>query len=94
VGALYASYLAFINVESFMLDTSVLIMAMVIIGGTGTQLGPIVGAIVLLSLPSAITYLNFLPQSEIGAIQQIIYGAGMTLLMLFRPGGIVGSGGK
>lgn len=94
VGALYASYLAFINVESFMLDTSVLIMAMVIIGGTGTQLGPIVGAIVLLSLPSAISYMSFLPQSEIGAIQQIIYGAGMTLLMLFRPGGIVGSGGR
>lgn len=94
VGALYASYLSFINVESFVLDTSVLIMAMVIIGGTGTQLGPIVGAIVLLSLPSLISYMDFLPQSEIGAIQQIIYGAGMTLLMLFRPGGIIGSGGK
>lgn len=89
-GSLYASYLAFINVESFMLDTSVLIMAMVIIGGTGTQLGPIVGAALLLLLPSLISYLNFLPQTEIGSIQQIIYGLGMTLLMIYRPGGIVG----
>ncbi len=89
-GALYAAYLSFINVESFMLDTSVLIMAMVIIGGTGTQLGPIVGAALLLLLPGAISYLSFLPQTEIGSIQQIIYGLGMALLMLFRPGGIVG----
>jgi branched-chain amino acid transport system permease protein len=89
-GALYASFISFINVESFMLDTSVLLMAMVIIGGTGTFLGPLVGAAILLILPSAISYLSFLPQTEIGALQQIIYGLGMTLLMIFRPGGIVG----
>jgi branched-chain amino acid transport system permease protein len=91
-GTLYASYLAFINVESFTLDTSVLIMAMVIIGGTGTMLGPIVGAALLLLLPGALSYLSFLPQTEIGAIQQILYGLGMALLMIFRPGGIVGRG--
>ncbi|TNE35086.1 MAG: branched-chain amino acid ABC transporter permease [Alphaproteobacteria bacterium] len=89
-GVMYASYLSFINVESFKLDTSVLIMAMVIIGGTGTQAGPIVGAALLLLLPSLISYLDFLPQTEIGAIQQIIYGLGMALLMIYRPGGIIG----
>ena len=89
-GALYASYLSFINVESFTLDTSVLIMAMVIIGGTGTVAGPIVGAAILLILPSVISYFEFLPQTEIGSLQQIIYGLGMTLLMIFRPGGLVG----
>ncbi|MEX0583394.1 MAG: branched-chain amino acid ABC transporter permease, partial [Sneathiella sp.] len=82
-GVLYASYFSFINVESFMLDTSVLIMAMVIIGGTGTQAGPIVGAALLLVLPSLISYLDFLPQTEIGSIQQIIYGLGMALLMIY-----------
>lgn len=91
-GALYAAYMSFINVESFTLDTSVLLMAMVIIGGTGTMLGPIVGAALLLLLPGAISYLNFLPQADIGALQQIIYGLGMALLMIFRPGGVVGRG--
>ncbi|SDE87040.1 branched-chain amino acid ABC transporter permease [Rhodospira trueperi] len=91
-GSLYAAYMSFINVESFMLDTSVLIMAMVIIGGTGTQLGPIVGAALLLILPGALSYLSFLPQTEIGSIQQILYGLGMAVLMIFRPGGIVGRG--
>lgn len=88
-GGLYAFYMAFINVESFMLATSVLVMAMVIIGGTGTILGPIVGAALLMLLPGALSYLSFLPQTEIGSIQQIIYGSAMVLLMIYRPGGIV-----
>jgi branched-chain amino acid transport system permease protein len=89
-GALYAFYLSFINVESFTLDTSVLVMAMVIIGGTGTLLGPVVGAALLMILPGLLSYLWFLPQTEIGAIQQIVYGLAMILLMIYRPGGIVG----
>ena len=73
-----------------MLEMSILLMAMVIIGGTGTLFGPIVGAAILMSLPAALTYLPFLPPSELGTIQQIIYGLAMVLLMMFRPGGLVG----
>lgn len=90
-GALYAFYIGFINVESFMLNTSVLLMAMVIIGGTGTLLGPIVGTLLLMLLPSLFSYMTFLPQTQIGAIQQMAYGLAMVLLMIFRPGGIVGA---
>ncbi|MCZ2498802.1 branched-chain amino acid ABC transporter permease [Xylophilus sp. Kf1] len=90
-GALYAFYIGFINVESFMLDTSVLLMAMVIIGGTGTLAGPIVGTVLLMLLPGLFSYMSFLPQTEIGSIQQIAYGLAMVVLMIFRPGGIVGS---
>jgi branched-chain amino acid transport system permease protein len=93
-GALYAFYLSFINVESFTLDTSVLLTAMVIIGGTGTRLGPLVGAALLMLLPGLLSYLWFLPPTEIGSIQQIIYGGAMVLLMIFRPGGIAGSRAK
>lgn len=93
-GALYAFYLGFINVESFTQDTSVLLMAMVIIGGTGTLLGPIIGAALLMLLPSLFSYMWFLPQTEIGSIQQIAYGIAMVLLMIYRPGGIVDSGAR
>lgn len=89
-GVVYAFYMAFVNVESFTLDTSVLVMAMVIIGGTGTVWGPLVGAVLLMLIPSLTSYLSFLPQTEVGSIQQIIYGAAMVLLMIFRPGGIMG----
>jgi len=89
-GTIYAFYMSFVNVEGFMLDASILLMAMVIIGGTGTLLGPIVGAALLMALPAALTYLPFLPSEELGTVQQMIYGAAMVLLMMFRPGGLVG----
>lgn len=89
-GALFALHLSFVNVESFTMDQSVLVMAMVIIGGTGTLWGPIIGAVILLSLPAGLAFLPFIPATEVGAVQQIIYGLAMTLLMIFRPAGLVG----
>lgn len=93
-GVIYAFYMSFVNVEVFTLEVSILLMAMVIIGGTGTLLGPLVGAAIVMALPAALTYLPFIPPSELGTIQQIIYGGAMVLLMMFRPGGLVGGRSK
>jgi len=65
---------------------------MVIIGGTGTLLGPVIGAVIVLLLPALLTYLPYLPPTEIGSIQQMIYGLAMVLLMIFRPSGLWGYG--
>jgi branched-chain amino acid transport system permease protein len=89
-GTLFAFQLAFINVESFTLDQSVLIMAMVIIGGAGTLLGPLIGTLLLLLLPALLSFLPFIPATEIGTVQQFVYGLAMTLLMIFRPAGLAG----
>lgn len=89
-GVLYADYLSFINVESFTIDASTLFMAMVIVGGIGTVWGPLVGAVLLTLLPAALTYLPFLPQTEIGSVQQMVYGLAMVLLMIFKPDGLMG----
>jgi len=89
-GALFAFQEAFVNVESFTLDQSVLVLAMVIIGGAGTLAGPLVGALLLLLLPAGLTFLPFLPPEDIGAVQQLIYGLAMTVLMIFRPAGLLG----
>lgn len=89
-GVLFAYYISFVNVESFTLNQSMLIVAMIIIGGTGTLSGPIVGAILLLLLPAALTFLPWIPPTEVGVVQQAIYGLAMILLMIFRPAGLVG----
>ena len=89
-GALFAFQEAFVNVESFTLDQSVLVLAMVIIGGVGTLAGPLVGALLLLLLPAGLTFLPFLPPEDIGSVQQLIYGLAMTVLMIFRPAGLLG----
>jgi branched-chain amino acid transport system permease protein len=91
-GSLFTFYLSFINVESFVLEVSVQIIAMVIIGGTATLLGPVIGAVIVLLLPALLTYLPYLPPTEIGSIQQMIYGLAMVLLMIFRPSGLWGYG--
>jgi len=91
-GSLFSFYLSFINVESFVLEVSVQIIAMVIIGGTGTLLGPVIGAAIVLLLPALLTYLPYLPPTEIGSIQQMIYGLAMVLMMIFRPSGLWGYG--
>jgi branched-chain amino acid transport system permease protein len=93
-GVLYAFYMSFVNVEVFTLDMSILLMAMVIIGGTGTLIGPVVGAAIVMALPAALTYLPLIPPSELGTIQQIIYGSAMVILMMYRPGGVVGARAK
>jgi branched-chain amino acid transport system permease protein len=89
-GSLYAFYMSFINVESFALDTSTYLMAMVIIGGTATLFGPVVGAVLILLLPAVLSYLPYLPATEVGSIQQIVYGLAMVLVMIFRPSGLWG----
>jgi branched-chain amino acid transport system permease protein len=89
-GSLYAFYVSFINVESFGLETSIQVMAMVIIGGTATLIGPVIGSVLILLLPAALSYLPSLPTTEIGSIQQIAYGVAMVLLMIYRPGGLWG----
>lgn len=89
-GALFSFYMMFVNVESFTLEQSILIMAMVIIGGTATLAGPLVGVLLLLLLPAALSFLPFIPPTQIGAVQQFIYGLAMALLMIFRPAGIAG----
>ena len=88
-GTLLAFYVSFINVESFTLEQSAFVMAMVVIGGVGTIAGPIVGAVLLVVLPALLTYVPFIPTAHIGTVQQILYGLAMVLLMVFRPAGIV-----
>ena len=70
--------------------TSVLLMAMIIIGGTGTVFGPILGALIIHLLPAGLTYLTFLPARDLASMQQIIYGGAMVLLMIYRPSAAVG----
>ena len=64
------------------------VYAFVAIGPTGGLVT--LGAVLLLSLPAVLAFIPFIPPTEIGAVQQIIYGLAMTLLMIFRPAGLVG----
>lgn len=91
-GSLYAHYITFIDPTSFTVMESILIISMVIIGGAGSLWGPLVGAIVLVTLPEALRFVG-LPDAVAANVRQIIYGSLLVIMMMFRPRGLVGKYG-
>jgi branched-chain amino acid transport system permease protein len=65
---------------------------MVIIGGAGSLWGPLVGAVMLVTLPEALRFVG-LPSSVAANLRQIIYGALLVVMMMVRPRGLVGKYG-
>ncbi len=92
-GAVYAHKLTFISPESYNIKESVLLLAMIIIGGLGSLHGAILGAAFLLFLdPLIITVKDYLPDSIPGStgIEPVAYGMIIILFILFEPAGIYG----
>ena len=81
-GSLYAPLVEFIDPSPFALGPSLLFMLMVVIGGSGTFLGPFVGAGVAVLLP------EWLRAWEVYYL--LIYAVLVMVMMAFFPGGIVG----
>jgi branched-chain amino acid transport system permease protein len=81
-GQLFAAKMRFVSPESFTFFESVMIVAMVILGGQGTIAGPIIGSIILVLLPEVLR--------EFQQYRMIFLGAGLIFMMIFRPQGIVG----
>jgi len=81
-GCLFAAKMRFISPESFTFMESVLILCMVILGGLGSIAGVIVGAVFLVVLPEALR--------DIQMYRMLALGAGVVLLMIFRPQGLFG----
>jgi branched-chain amino acid transport system permease protein len=92
-GGIYAYYFQYISPEQFQVAQSAQILTMVVLGGIGTTLGPIVGALVLVALPQAINFLH-LPSSLVGPVQGIIFTSLVILFLFLRPEGLVGKAGS
>lgn len=81
-GGLYTYFTQFIVPDSFGFILSVTIMAMVVIGGTGSTWGVVAAAIILTLLPEAFRFIN--------DYRLLIYGGLLMLVMRFAPGGLAG----
>ena len=88
-GALYASYVGYIDPTSFPLKESIFILCALFIGGIGNIEGPICGAAFVILLPEVLRWVG-LPDSMAAEIRQIIYGLALVLIMIFHPQGIKG----
>jgi branched-chain amino acid transport system permease protein len=80
-GTLYAHYIGFLNPEPFGVDQSLNIILAVILGGSGTLTGPIVGAVSVVFLPELLRFAD--------SFRLIIYGSILVIATIFLPKGLV-----
>ena len=89
-GGLFASWTRFVDPNSFILLESMLLVAIVILGGLATIWGSLLGAMAFVLLEEGMRFVPFIPAEQVGQARQIVLGVLLVLLMLFRPQGLVG----
>lgn len=80
-GTIYAAKMTIISPESFSFWESVLMFTIVILGGSGSIPGMILGAFLVVGLPEVFR--------EFSSARMLVFGASMVLMMIFRNEGIL-----
>ena len=95
-GGIFAAIQGFISPESFVLVESIMVLAMVVLGGMGNIFGVIAGAVLLSFVPEILRYtVEPLQRSLFGkmiiepeVIRMLLFGLALVLMMRFRPAGL------
>ncbi len=94
-GALWAHYLRIISPEQFTISISIQYLAMVIIGGLGSVMGSIYGAVFITLLPVVLREIagatsGWIPNIEmiINGLREMIFGITIILFLIFEPDGL------
>ena len=93
-GAMFAAFQGFVSPESFSLMESVMIVAMVVLGGIGHLPGVILGAVLLAALPEVLRYVAGPLQGmtdgrlDSAILRQLLIALAMIIIMLLRPRGL------
>ncbi|MBH1963295.1 MAG: ABC transporter ATP-binding protein [Comamonadaceae bacterium] len=93
-GAMFAAFQGFVSPESFSLMESVMIVAMVVLGGLGHLPGVVLGALLLAALPEVLRYVAGPLQGMTGGrldasiLRQLLIALAMIIIMLLRPRGL------
>lgn len=88
-GAMYASYIGYIDPSVASLDESILWLSVAVVGGLGAFRGSLVGALVILLIPELLRFAD-LPMAYAANLRYLTYGVIIFLLMHLRPQGLVG----
>lgn len=82
-GSLYAHYMTFLSPDSFGFTFSIELIVMVIVGGTGSVWGSVLGAVLLTVLPE---FLRVMKDYDV-----LVYGLVVILVVMFLPRGLAGA---
>lgn len=80
-GVFFAARQGFISPESFTFNESAIILAIVVLGGMGSQLGVVLASLVLVLIPEL--------GRDFAEYRMLLFGAAMILIMVWKPGGIL-----
>lgn len=80
-GAFFAHYVGGVTTQTVVVDTSILVIIMTVIGGIGSVIGPLLGAFFITFLNNYLTIVS--------AFSPIIYGAIIVALLFIRPQGLL-----
>ena len=80
-GSFFATRQGFISPESFTFIESAVILAIVVLGGMGSQIGVVLAAILLIGMPEFFR--------ELHQFRMLAFGAAMVLIMVWRPAGLL-----
>jgi branched-chain amino acid transport system permease protein len=80
-GSFFAVRQGFVSPESFVFLESAIILAIVVLGGMGSQVGVALAAVLLIGLPEVMR--------ELSLYRMLAFGAVMVLIMLWRPRGLL-----
>lgn len=80
-GVFFAARQGFISPESFVFSESAIILAIVVLGGMGSQFGVVLAALVLVLLPEL--------GRQLAEYRMLLFGAAMILIMVWKPGGLL-----
>ena len=93
-GSMFAAFQQFVSPESFSLMESIMIVAMVVLGGIGHLPGVILGAVLLSALPEVLRYVAGPLQAmtdgrlDSAILRQLLIALAMIVVMLLRPRGL------
>ena len=95
-GGIFAAMQGFVSPESFSLIESIMILAMVVLGGMGHIPGVILGAVLLSILPEVLRYgVGPLQMAVFGkmlldpeSLRMLVFGLALVLVMRFKPAGL------
>jgi branched-chain amino acid transport system permease protein len=96
-GAMFSAFQGFVSPESFVLMESIVIVAMVVLGGMGNVKGVVLGAVLLYAIPEALRHVAKPIQMQLfgeewiapEALRMLLFGMAMVLIMLYRPLGLI-----
>jgi branched-chain amino acid transport system permease protein len=93
---MFSAFQGFVSPESFVLNESIIVLAMVVLGGLGHIPGVVLGAVLLALFPELLRHTvtpvqmalfgHVIVEAEV--LRMMLYGLALVLVMLYRPKGL------